>query len=214
MYNNVLSINAACGDCSVAISSFGAIKSLHKDDRKNMQSAVLANLINLAMKQAQIKISEIDCIITTVGPGSFTGIKIGIAIASGISSGVKQNLPILYFNTLSLLHWLVISNELNTQSDYTHTINAGRGRFFCKRTKYNDALKEKSDDLWLVEANLINEFGRDSIIYGEYHEKHHKMYKSICALDILQRYLALEVSQYELYKNLEPIYNLKYWSKC
>ena len=57
--------------------------------------------IDFGLRQSGITLEELDLITLTNGPGSFTGIRIGLATAKGLSFGRK--IPLLPFNTLEIL---------------------------------------------------------------------------------------------------------------
>ena len=50
-------------------------------------SQTLAPMIDLAVKSSGLKISDIDFFASTTGPGSFTGLRIGIATVKGMALG-------------------------------------------------------------------------------------------------------------------------------
>ena len=53
------------------------------------------------LTQAKITLSDIDALVITRGPGSFTGVRTGIAVAQGLSLGAS--IPIIGFSTLMVL---------------------------------------------------------------------------------------------------------------
>jgi tRNA threonylcarbamoyladenosine biosynthesis protein TsaB len=61
----------------------------------------LMPLLETTMTQALLRFSDIDRIAVTIGPGSFTGLRVGIAAARGI--GLAANKPVVGLTTLSAL---------------------------------------------------------------------------------------------------------------
>ncbi|RLC55752.1 MAG: tRNA (adenosine(37)-N6)-threonylcarbamoyltransferase complex dimerization subunit type 1 TsaB, partial [Candidatus Cloacimonadota bacterium] len=57
--------------------------------------------IDAGLKNSKIGIPDIDLVVIANGPGSFTGVRIGLATAKGIC--MAQNIPLLPINTLELL---------------------------------------------------------------------------------------------------------------
>jgi len=87
----LLAIESALTGCSVAIAKGEKILAFGKDDKLSGQAASLVPLIEKVMREAGLTFGELQKIIVTCGPGSFTGIRIGLATAQalGFASGVK-----------------------------------------------------------------------------------------------------------------------------
>ena len=68
-------------------------------------SATLLPMIDHVMTSSQLTMDDIDAIAVTVGPGSFTGIRIGVATAKGIADG--KNLPCIAVSSLAGAAWNV-----------------------------------------------------------------------------------------------------------
>lgn len=60
-------------------------KYVAKSDSKNPRPDSIVNLIEKALKKGNIAIQEIDEINVNEGPGSYTGIKVGVSVANAIS---------------------------------------------------------------------------------------------------------------------------------
>jgi tRNA threonylcarbamoyladenosine biosynthesis protein TsaB len=56
------------------------------------QAEVLMPVVDAVMREAGMPPAELDCVATTLGPGSFTGIRIGLAAARGIAFAAKARL--------------------------------------------------------------------------------------------------------------------------
>ena len=81
-----LSINTAFpGSCSLAVlDDNGQVLSEDSLSQERGHDQVLFTLIESVLTKASVSLDDIDHIITTVGPGSFTGIRIGIAATEGL----------------------------------------------------------------------------------------------------------------------------------
>ncbi|MFH1092866.1 MAG: tRNA (adenosine(37)-N6)-threonylcarbamoyltransferase complex dimerization subunit type 1 TsaB [Candidatus Omnitrophota bacterium] len=64
-------------------------------------SVLLLSKIEKVMKSCRLSIRDIDCLAVDIGPGSFTGLRIGIAAAKGLS--LALNKPIIGFSSLDLI---------------------------------------------------------------------------------------------------------------
>ncbi len=62
-------------------------------NQKNVHAAKLMNIIKLVLDQGGISVSDVDAVAVSIGPGSFTGLRIGLSVAKGLALG--SNIPIV-----------------------------------------------------------------------------------------------------------------------
>lgn len=97
----VLAIDTALGGCSVAFRS-GDGACVHETAAMERGHAeALMPMVRRVMEQAGAPFSAIDLIVTTVGPGAFTGLRIGMAAALGL--GVALERPVCGVTTTEIL---------------------------------------------------------------------------------------------------------------
>lgn len=80
----ILAFDTANNTASVALSDKDNILAYAEEVRPSMQAENLMPMIEQVMKAAQCSYDELDYLAVTNGPGSFTGIRIGLAAAKGI----------------------------------------------------------------------------------------------------------------------------------
>lgn len=90
------------------------------------QSVALPSAVMDFMKQNNVKMSDLTAIGVIVGPGSFTGIRMGIAYAKGL--GIGLNIPVIPVNLFELY--------LYESPDAFVAIDSGRGDFFVASNKH------------------------------------------------------------------------------
>lgn len=98
----ILHIETATKNCSVAISRSGAIlalKELHSEQFSHSEK--LHVFIQEVLKEAQLEMSALDAVAVSKGPGSYTGLRIGVAAAKGICFAL--DLPLIAVNSLQIL---------------------------------------------------------------------------------------------------------------
>lgn len=93
-------------------------KFMHMDAEK--QAVTLPTAVMNFMEQNKVKMSDLTAIGVIVGPGSFTGIRMGIAYAKGLAIGL--NIPVVPVNVFELY--------LYENPDAFVAIDSGRGDFF------------------------------------------------------------------------------------
>jgi len=97
----LLAIDTATEACSVALAGVGyTILERYVVDPKGHSNLVLA-MVDSLLSEAGIARDDLDAIGVDIGPGSFTGVRIGVGIAQGLSFGLK--LPLIGVSSLTVL---------------------------------------------------------------------------------------------------------------
>ncbi|AKK20226.1 tRNA (adenosine(37)-N6)-threonylcarbamoyltransferase complex dimerization subunit type 1 TsaB [Candidatus Liberibacter africanus] len=83
----VLALDTTGGNCSVAVydSNVGCILGSYFKHLGRGHAEHLMPAIDYVLKDSHLDISQIDRVVTALGPGSFTGVRVSIAVARGIS---------------------------------------------------------------------------------------------------------------------------------
>ena len=97
----VLAIDTALAACSAAVldTAYGGIVASESLPMQRGHAEALLPLLQRVMQQAGFGFADIDRIAVTTGPGSFTGLRVGIAAARGIALAAKK--PAVGLSTLS-----------------------------------------------------------------------------------------------------------------
>lgn len=87
---SVLAFDSAGNSCSAAVLSDGRLRAQRFAAMERGQAEALMPMIQAVLAETEIPIDRLDLIAVTVGPGAFTGLRIGLAAARGLSlaSGV------------------------------------------------------------------------------------------------------------------------------
>jgi tRNA threonylcarbamoyladenosine biosynthesis protein TsaB len=106
----ILNIETTTTNCSVSLSKEGETLVLKEDYSTNYSHAESLHVfIDNVVKSAKIKLSEIDAIAVSKGPGSYTGLRIGVSAAKGLCFALDK--PLISVSTLeSLSHQVKIDN--------------------------------------------------------------------------------------------------------
>lgn len=108
----LLHIETSTKNCSVAFSKDGKLLSLCEEyDDQYGHSEKLHQFVNWALEGAEIEWKEVDGICVSKGPGSFTGLRIGVSAAKGFCFGL--NIPLLALNSLEILTQTQINKEFD-----------------------------------------------------------------------------------------------------
>lgn len=97
----VLGIDTSLQHCSLAIWQDGEMLYCVSQNSKSSQAEILPIIAQDAFRDAKIEISEIDKIIVGIGPGSFSGVRIGLAFAKGLAIAI--NCPLIGVSSLEII---------------------------------------------------------------------------------------------------------------
>jgi len=97
----VLAIDTALAACSAAVldTASGGIIASESVAMTRGHAEALMPLLDRMMKRSGLAFRDLDRVVVTTGPGSFTGLRVGIAAARGF--GVATGLPVIGVSTLS-----------------------------------------------------------------------------------------------------------------
>ena len=106
----ILNIESSSTNCSVSLSKNGELLSvMEKNVEKYSHSTKLHLYINSVLKQQNIDIKDLSAIAVSKGPGSYTGLRIGVAAAKGLCFSL--DIPLISISTL-----LVLSKKIKIDS--------------------------------------------------------------------------------------------------
>jgi tRNA threonylcarbamoyladenosine biosynthesis protein TsaB len=106
----ILSIETSTTNCSVSLSFEGETLVLKEDYDNNYSHAERLHVyIDQVLKQADIISSQLDAIAVSKGPGSYTGLRIGVSAAKGLCFALGK--PLIAISTLEALSRQVKTKE-------------------------------------------------------------------------------------------------------
>jgi tRNA threonylcarbamoyladenosine biosynthesis protein TsaB len=97
----ILNIDTAVEAASVCLSKDGKILSISKNEKQKDHASWLHVAIKEIFEKNNLAISSINAVAVTQGPGSYTGLRIGMATAKGICYALNK--PLITLNTLTVM---------------------------------------------------------------------------------------------------------------
>lgn len=125
-----LAIDTSSSLCSACIydSEQGIVLGKQSEDIGRGHAEHLMEIISTTMHQAGIDHARLDRVITSIGPGSFTGIRVGVATARGF--GIALSVPVI---GVSILENLICRTGIKDKPVGAIQL-AGRGEAYCQFT--------------------------------------------------------------------------------
>jgi len=163
----ILNLETATSVCSVSLAKDGELIAFKEHNGDYSHSENLTLFIEDVLQQAKLKLSDIDAVAISKGPGSYTGLRIGISTAKGLCYSLNK--PLIAINTLQHLSLaLIISNSKFQISDSVllcPMIDARRMEVYC--AIYNSDNKEiKPTTAEIIDENSFADlFEKNQVVF-------------------------------------------------
>jgi tRNA threonylcarbamoyladenosine biosynthesis protein TsaB len=168
---NILTIDTALEIASIALSTDDQCLESRSNTIQNDQAAWLHTAIDELLKKHSISTDELDAVAVTVGPGSYTGLRIGLSTAKGLCYALQK--PLLTISSLQLLASVVKADAVEL---ICPMIDARRMEVYY--ALYDQTLTEIKSPAALVldENSFISDLNLKKIIFcGNATEKFKKL---------------------------------------
>ena len=169
----ILNFETSSKNCSVTLSSEGKlISNFDLEDDKYRHSELLTSTIKDILTQNNISAKELSAVAIGIGPGSFTGLRIGFSVAKGLCYPHKINL-------IGISSLKILANSIkNDSGDIIPMIN-DKGNFYYLST-FEYGLNEVGTPLIdQVDSNFINRNIKENSIIVVNNEESFKYINSI-----------------------------------
>ena len=150
----ILHLETATQICSVALSEDEKIVAFRESVEKNAHSSILTVFVDEIFRETGINAHKLDAISVSMGPGSYTGLRIGVSAAKGLCYAADK--PLIAVNTLEAMAGGMIeksSESLGNSADY----------LFCpmidarRMEVYSAIFNFKMEKIREVKAEIIDE---------------------------------------------------------
>ena len=157
----ILGIDSSTKTASVGICDGEKVLASFTLNHKRTHSEKLLEMIDMALKIAQLDIKDIDALAVTNGPGSFAGLRIGLATVKGLCHALNK--PCYTVSTLDALYENV--SDGSEEVLYAPLMDARRGEVYC--AAYLNGKKVIPDSAMPLSEFLekIKEFNFDKVIF-------------------------------------------------
>lgn len=172
----ILNIETSSKVCSVSIHEGGELKGYSEIHILKSHSQILTVIIDELIRNTGLTVNDFDAIAVSGGPGSYTGLRIGVSVAKGLCYGIEK--PLIAIDTL-----LVMASEVNSKNFRNALlipmIDARRMEVYC--SVFDNKLNpiEESQPLVLTDQSFVNYLSQQEVLlFGDGSEKASNIIKS------------------------------------
>lgn len=168
----ILNIDTSTDHCSVALTAEGMVLAHQEEGGGRNHAALLSDYIKYCLDFAREKELKLEAVAVSMGPGSYTGLRIGLSEAKGLAYAL--NTPLIGINTLRIMACNVMfTQELEGNEIFIPMIDARRMEVYT--AAYDFALNEVMPQQALIltpesYADII-EANRKIVMFGNGSDK-------------------------------------------
>lgn len=156
----LLHIDTSSDTATVMVSGDGKpVATATTDDNRNF-AALINNMVDETLQKAGTRLDDIKGVVVCAGPGSYTGLRIGMATAKGYCYAL--NVPLILHNKLDLLAWNACNDKKTAYNFYGAVLYAREREYFA--ALYDNNLNAVLSPMHVTEEELMDLLaGKDSL---------------------------------------------------
>ena len=146
----ILHIETSTANCSVALSKNKQLLAIRESTEKNSHASLITIFIEEVIKDAGLSVDSINAVAVSKGPGSYTGLRIGVSTAKGLCYALDA--PLIAVSTLQTMAYglsAIYSKEENFL--FCPMIDARRMEV------YNAVYNSDNKEIKIVSADIVSQ---------------------------------------------------------
>lgn len=163
----VLGIETATAVCGAAVVRDGIIRGEALVVEKYAHAERIVQLIDDSLRMSSVAIRQLDAFAVSIGPGSFTGLRIGLSVAKGLSYALEK--PIVAVPTLRALAQRAVDANLVSTRFILPAIDARRDEVYCQLfRREGDGIVPEAEELDYRLSGLVEQLvGNEITVTGD-----------------------------------------------
>jgi tRNA threonylcarbamoyladenosine biosynthesis protein TsaB len=166
----ILGIETATNVCSVALVKDGKLLAIRESAGVKEHSAALTGFISEVFTEAGLTYPQMDAVAVSMGPGSYTGLRIGVSSAKGLCYALDK--PFIAVDTLKSLAWQALQKykQLEKSTDnvlFVPMLDARRMEVYTAVYDHNLQVLEPVNALVVTEEAFSAFTGKDILYFGD-----------------------------------------------
>ena len=142
----ILSIETSTSICSVALHERGALLALAEIKEPGGHAEKLLQLVDEVFEKAGLSFADLDAVAVSQGPGSYTGLRIGVSTAKGIAYGL--DIPLIGINTMQAM----AASQAVARGEYVVAVLDAR-----RKEVYTQTFGDTLEEITSIEALILEE---------------------------------------------------------
>ncbi|MEM9337831.1 MAG: tRNA (adenosine(37)-N6)-threonylcarbamoyltransferase complex dimerization subunit type 1 TsaB [Bacteroidota bacterium] len=144
----ILSIETSTTRCSVALHENGELRSSQAHQVEKSHSSLLPSIVEEILKEAGRSYQDLDAVAVSSGPGSYTGLRIGVTTAKGFCYSLS--IPLISVDTLdSMLQ--AVKGKFKGNHFLCPMLDARRMEVYTKM------INQEMAEVWALQAKILDE---------------------------------------------------------
>ena len=160
--SKILSIESSTRVCSVAIHDGEELIGSQTYHLEHSHSSLLPEIIKQLLVNCNQQLENMDAIAVSIGPGSYTGLRIGVSTAKGLAYVSK--IPLIALDTLEVMCEGVQAEMLSKETLLCPMIDARRMEVYCLIQNMERKLLWDTKPL-VIEADSFSEFTQTPMLF-------------------------------------------------
>lgn len=162
----ILNLETATTVCSVSLSKDGQLLAVKEQNGDYSHAENLTLFIEDVIQEADVKLSDVDAIAVSKGPGSYTGLRIGVSTAKGLCYSLNK--PLIAISTLQHIS-LSISEDSKSQisnlkSLFCPMLDARRMEVYCAMfDSLNNEIRPTTAEI--IDEHSFSDLLNNNVIY-------------------------------------------------
>lgn len=216
----ILSLETATTNCSVALSKDGKIVSTRSINSGFSHSEKINIFIEQVIQEAGVFLKDLDALAVSIGPGSYTGLRIGLSSAKGLCFGL--DIPLI---AVSTLEGMAVGIKALPKELIIPMIDARRMEAYCAVYDEHHKLISQPEAI-VIDENFYERFKNDShlVLAGDGADKCISLFEDDYAIRVIPHYFPtaenisivahqkFAVKDFENVSLIEPFYLKEYSS--
>ncbi len=215
----ILSIETSTKTCSIAIHKDKELLSEYSLHIQNSHSSVISKMIQNTLSNLSLTLKDVNAIAVSEGPGSYTGLRIGLSTAKGLAYALE--IPIIKISTLKAMAYS--QRQYAKDQVLFPMIDARRMEVYTMQVSSDGKIIKEPYPL-ILDENTFSISSQKVLIFGNGSEKCKKLYSDNSKVTIIDdiapsaKYIGIlalekfENQQFENLQELEPFYLKEFYT--
>ena len=157
----ILAVDTATKSCSVAVTDGKVVRAELTTVNEQTHSKHLLDMIHTIIQMAELSIAELDGFAVTIGPGSFTGLRIGISSIKGFALAFDR--PVVGISSLEALAQQTVPSSYLV----VPCLDARKGEIYFAHYRFvNGLLTREKEEVVLPPDQAVKDIREPSIFVG------------------------------------------------